>query len=247
MVRSANRFDRRAVVVKLTGAVVTSVVMLLAGSAAAQDVRNQQALAEKKQMLNFGVLLQQAVQNGAQQMTRQIRQVTPDARLMLSGPTGVTSYRLQLGPIFDVRVPGMMPNAAWTLTQFMRQPRPNSNGGLVTPTALTPGSTASATPPPSSPFVDPALLSDPDGVYTREVKNAIVETMVENSEALHIAPEEWLTVVAKDSAQPDPAVPSSQSDFHTIIFQIKGTDLADFREGRIAVDEAKKRVTIREE
>jgi hypothetical protein len=217
--------------------------MLLTGSLAAQDGQNQQALAEKKQMLNFGVLLQQAVQNGAQQMTRQIRQVTPDARLMLSGPTGVSSYRLQIGPIFDVRVPGMMPNAAWIVTQYMLPRRPG-----VTPTALTPGAGAPApSPPASSPFVDPALLSDPNAVYTREVQNAIIDTMVENSGALHIGADQWLTVVARDSAPPDPAVPSSQDDFHTIIFQVKGTDLADVHEGRITLDEAKKRVTIREE
>jgi len=237
--------------------VVTSVVMLLAGSAAAQDVRNQQTQAEKKQMLNFCALLQQAVTNGAQQLTRQIRQVTPDVRLMLSGPTGVSGYRLQIGPVFDVRVPGMTPNAAWILTQLIRgqpqrfrQPLPSQNGAAVTPTALTPGATASvAMPPPQSPFVDvdPALLSDPEAMYTREVQNAIMETMVENSEALHIAADQWLTVVARDSAQPDPAMPSSQDDFYTMIFQIKGSDLADFREKRITLEEAKKRVTLRAE
>ena len=98
-----------------------------------------------------------------------------------------------------------------------------------------------------SPFVDPALLSEPEAVYTREVKNAIIDTMVENSGALHIGADQWLTVVARDSAPPDPAVPSSQDDFHTIIFQIKGSDLADVREKRLTVDEAKKRVTVREE
>ena len=72
-------------------------------------------------------------------------------------------------------------------------------------------------------------------------------SVVENSEALHIAADQWLTVVARDSAQPDPAVPSSQDDFYTMIFQIKGSDLTDFREKRITLEEAKKRVTLRAE
>ena len=210
--------------------------------------------AMRKQMLTFNGVLQGAVRSGAEAMQQNVRQVTPDAILVLSGPAEVSSSRIpNLGPLFNVRVPGMRPNTAWALSIIMggkdNQGRGRQAGG-VRPTALLPDGTpvAGATPPaPSSPFVDPALLTDPDGVYTREVKGAIVDAMIENSSAMRIGANEFLTVVARDSAQPDPQVPSSQTDFHTITFQIKGADLMEIAEKGIALEEARQRVKITED
>jgi len=218
------------------------------------DVRGQQpgpqaqrpplsVAAMRKQMLTFNGVLQGAVRNGAEAMQQNVRQVTPDAVLVLSGPAEVSSSRIpNLGPLFNVRVPGMRPNTAWALRIMMNPP------GSVRPTSLSPdGTPRPAAPPAPSPYVDPALLTDPDGVYTREVKSAIVDAMIENSSAMRIGANEWLTVVARDSAQPDPQVPSSQTDFHTITFQIKGSELIDIAEKGIALEEARKRVKITED
>ena len=108
--------------------------------------------------------------------------------------------------------------------------------------------------PPSQPAfvgpsqVDQVVIDDPNESFTREVKEALVEAMIENSGPIAIGPEEYLVVAARDNARTDRlAVPSdAASDLHTIMIRIKGTDLAAFREGRIALDEARKRVQVRE-
>jgi len=96
--------------------------------------------------------------------------------------------------------------------------------------------------------IDPVIIDDPNEAFTREVKDALVEAMIENSGPIAIGVEEYLVVAARDNARTDRlAVPSdAASDLHTIMIRIKGSDLAAFREGRIAFDEAKKRVQVRE-
>jgi hypothetical protein len=96
--------------------------------------------------------------------------------------------------------------------------------------------------------VDQIVIDDPNEAFTREVKEALVEAMIENSGPIAIGPEEFLAVAARDNARTDRlAVPSdAASDLHTIMIRVKGSDLAAFREGRITMDEARKRVQVRE-
>ena len=96
--------------------------------------------------------------------------------------------------------------------------------------------------------VDPVILEDPNEAFTREVKEALVEAMIENSGPIAIGPEEYLVVAARDNARTDRlAVPTdAASDLHTIMIRVKGSDLAAFREGRINIEDAKKRVQVRE-
>jgi hypothetical protein len=95
-------------------------------------------------------------------------------------------------------------------------------------------------------IVDPALLLDPNEAYTREVKEALIDAMLENSGPLGIGAEEWLTVAARDNERGDRLVPGDAYDVMTIVFRIKGSDLADFRAGRISLEEARQRVDVRE-
>jgi hypothetical protein len=96
--------------------------------------------------------------------------------------------------------------------------------------------------------VDPVIIEDPNEAFTREVKDALVEAMIENSGPIAIGTEEYLVVAARDNARTDRlAVPSdAASDLHTIMIRIKGSDLAAFREGRMGIEETKKRVQVRE-
>jgi len=96
--------------------------------------------------------------------------------------------------------------------------------------------------------VDPVIIEDPNEAFTREVKDALVEAMIENSGPIAIGTEEYLVVAARDNARTDRlAVPSdAASDLHTIMIRVKGSDLAAFREGKITIEEAKKRVQVRE-
>jgi hypothetical protein len=73
-----------------------------------------------------------------------------------------------------------------------------------------------------------------------------VEAMLESSGPLNLGPDEWLTVAARDNVPNDPLVPGDSTDLKSVIFKIKGSDLAAFRSGQITQDEARKRVRAEE-
>jgi hypothetical protein len=78
------------------------------------------------------------------------------------------------------------------------------------------------------------------------VKSALIDAMVDNSGPLAIGPEEWLTVAARDNVQVDRFMPGDPSEVSTIVLQIRGSDLAAYRAGRLTLDEVRKRVIVRE-
>ena len=100
--------------------------------------------------------------------------------------------------------------------------------------------------PVAAPAVDSQVIEDPNAAYTREVSTAIVDAMIENSGPLPIAENEWLTVAARDNIRPDRLVPGDTSNISSIVFRIKGVDLAAFRAGRMALEEARKHVEIQQ-
>jgi hypothetical protein len=114
----------------------------------------------------------------------------------------------------------------------------------------TAGSTLAAqsvvTPAVAAPQVDPAVIEDPNGAYTREVIVAIIDAMIENSGPLPVGDNEWLTVAARDNVRPDRLVPGDMSNISSIVFRIKGSDLAAFRAGRMTLDDTRKRVEVKQ-
>ena len=55
---------------------------------------------------------------------------------------------------------------------------------------------------------------------------------------------EHLTIAARNGRPDRLAAPSDPSDAQTILFSIKGSDLAAFHEGRLTLDDARKKVQI---
>ena len=94
--------------------------------------------------------------------------------------------------------------------------------------------------------VDPLVIEDPNAAYTREVSAAIVDAMIENSGPLPIAENEWLTVAARDNLRPNRLVPGDISNISSIVFRIKGVDLAAYRAGRMTLEETRKHVEIKQ-
>ena len=90
-----------------------------------------------------------------------------------------------------------------------------------------------------------AILEDPGAVYTTEVKDALVDIMVDYGGALAVAPNEWLTVAARDQgvSRLQPGDPYESS---TIVVRIKGADLTAFRAGQIDREQTRGRVELRE-
>ena len=74
--------------------------------------------------------------------------------------------------------------------------------------------------------VDARVLDNPAEGYTREVKAALIDAMIENSGPLVLGPDEWLTVAARDNVPRDPLVPGDTCRLQYVIFRLKGSDLA---------------------
>ncbi len=109
-----------------------------------------------------------------------------------------------------------------------------------------PGAVTASQVAVTPPNVDSRVLENPAEGYTREVKAALIDAMIEHSGPLGLGPEEWLTVAARDNVPRDPLIPGDATDFSTIIFRMKGSDLAAFRGGRMTLEEARQKVEVRE-
>lgn len=98
----------------------------------------------------------------------------------------------------------------------------------------------------AAPLNGPLDLPNPNDAWTREVKAALIEAMLEHSNALEVADNEWLTVAARDNVPNDPRVPGGSTDFSTVILRVKGSDLAALHARKITLDEARTRVEVKE-
>jgi hypothetical protein len=193
---------------------------------------------------------------------------------MLTGVPEVRGFRLDgYGVFFDVEVPALRPPVTWPLRYMLRDTRDNQQmiselrammleseprqrerlAQVVrqleqqsqVPSALrNSGRIGAATVQGGQ--IDAAALDDPEEHYTREVKAALVDAMIENSGPIAIGADEWLTVAARDNVPRDPLIPTDAADTRTIIFRIRGSDLAAFRAGKMMLEEARKKVETRE-
>jgi hypothetical protein len=118
----------------------------------------------------------------------------------------------------------------------------DANRGPVTAAALVPSGVE-----PSRPAVDPSVVDDPESAYTREVKAALIDAMLTNSQGLGIEADERLTVVARDSVPNNPQFPADAIDSPAWIMSVKGSVLAAFRAGTISREEARKQVEVKEQ
>ena len=238
------------------------VVTLWAASAGAQSPAKSAELEQIKQRQRLSLMegvLERAVANGADNLMRQVKSVMPDVA-MLTGAPEVRGFRLDgYGVFFDVEVPALRPPIAWTL-RYVDGNRLAVNAALAQLRAMVLEQPVqerarletlvrqleqrNVSQGPSQ--VDPEVVRDPNEAYTRAVKEALVDAMIESSGHLNLGPEEWLTVAARDNVPNDPLVPGDATDLKSVIFKIKGSDLAAFRSGQLTLEKARERVLAEE-
>jgi hypothetical protein len=251
-------------------------VVLVAGAAGAQQQNDAEQIKGRQRISMMEGVLERAVSNGADNMLRQMKAMMPDAPMLTGVPEVRGFRLDGYGVFFDVEVPALRLPVTWPLrymrrdnleamrlaqelravmvdidprqrdklAQLVRQLESQAQGpaGLRTVGGV-PG--ANAVPAPGAAVAD-ASLDDPNEHYTREVKSALVDAMIENSGPIALGAEEWLTVAARDNVPRDPLIPSDVADFSTVIFRLKGSDLAAFRAGRLTLDEVRRKVEVRE-
>jgi hypothetical protein len=94
---------------------------------------------------------------------------------------------------------------------------------------------------------DKLWVKDPNRAYTEAVQNAIIGAMIDYSGPMRLGSGEWLTVGARDNEHRDSLAPQDPAEeVVTVLLQMKGSDLAEYRAGAITRDELRRRVMIRE-
>lgn len=90
-----------------------------------------------------------------------------------------------------------------------------------------------------------SYLQDPNRAYTEAVTRALVDAMLDYSVPLAIGPDQWLTVAARDNEPRDTLAPQDPfEEVVTMIYRIKGSDLMEYRSGKITKEDARKRVVV---
>lgn len=126
-----------------------------------------------------------------------------------------------------------------------------SSAALVRPEAVAPAvpspSPGTPVPPSDPPGPDLVWLMDTNRRYTEEVQRALIDAMLDFSAPMSISNDEWLTVAARDNERRDTLAPQDPyEEVVTVLLRIKGSDLRDYRAGRIDKEEARKRVRVGE-
>jgi len=117
-----------------------------------------------------------------------------------------------------------------------------ATAGQPGPTAVQASNTAPAGGAVSAPVNDP-VFNNPDEAYRTEIREALIDAMLEHSRSLAVGPGEWLTVAARRSDnRPRLGI---DTDAGTVVLSVKGSDLSAFLSGEITPQQARSRIEVR--
>ena len=141
---------------------------------------------------------------------------------------------LQVAPVSLTPAPPVMPGAR-TLT----------GSAAIAPDSA-PSTPATSPPAPSGPapgIADP-ILDDPVEAFHSEIRDALMNAMLDHGAALRLAPTDLFTIAARGSDDRTVLGPLND-DAQTIMISVAGSDLIAYLSGQIGRDEARQRMTVR--
>jgi hypothetical protein len=246
----------------MRAACVAAGLTLAAGPALAQAPSKEDDQVKTRQRIStMEGVLERAVSNGAENLLRQVRTVMPDAP-MLSGVPQVRGFKLDgYGVFFDVEVPALRLPVTWPLRYLIEDNRAAVTAALAELRTMIADQPARerdrfemlaqrlesrAVMPRATPRQADPVITEPDVAYTNAVREALIDAMIENSGPIPVGADEWLSVAARDNAPRDPLMPGDTAGLNTLIFRVKGSDLAAYRAGKMTLDEARRLVQVQE-
>jgi hypothetical protein len=127
------------------------------------------------------------------------------------------------------------------------QQRVANRSGDVTVSAQGANAEAKVAPGAGLEPVEKAWAQDPNRAYTESVQRALIDAMLDYSPPMALPPDQWLTVAARDNERRDTLAPQDPfEEVVTVLLKIKGSDLQEYRSGKILKDEARRRVKVGE-
>jgi hypothetical protein len=114
------------------------------------------------------------------------------------------------------------------------------------PASVPAGRPASAAPAPAAAdaAAADAILDDPVEAFRAEIRDALMNAMLDHGAALRLAPGDLLTIAARGSDDRSMLGPLN-NDAQTIMITVRGADLTAYLSGQIGRDDARQRMTVR--
>lgn len=231
---------------------------------------------QRQQIAQMEGALQLAVVHGADLMYAQFRNILPDRPRLGSQPRVSGFTLPNYGTVFTVDVPMVQLPLLWEVyvrdaamqLQQMRRQWSGMSPGRERDQLLeainraerelgmdaAPATEERRNGPNGAPAIRAGSTStfiekdadDPTTVYSREVKEALIDAMLTNSQGLSIGPDEWLTIMAM-ARETNSSAPGASVETSRGIIRVKGSVLTAYRSGTITKEEARNQVEIREQ
>ena len=128
-------------------------------------------------------------------------------------------------------------------------PMPIPAGGDQNPAIFAGATKAGAVAPdPPAPSSPPRPMSAPppdlQEIYHADIRDTLMDAMLDHGRALGIGPEEWFTIAARSNDDRPPLLPAD-TESRTVVITVKGADLNAFLGGQISREEARSRMDVR--
>ena len=202
----------------------------------------------KPQVMIYESALRQAVDGAGQKLAMRAQAVAPQVVLEPDRVPDVRGIHLpDYGFYFDVLIPDINPVALRVIDMMRKNPlTPPLSMPVGTATArqdqkvsatkVVEGDPMTATPAPT------LATFEPTKDYSAFSREAILDALVDLSGILPIKADEWLTISASGFPIANVNPLYQQSANRKLMVKIKGSDLLEFRQGKISRDEAKARI-----
>ncbi len=220
---------------------------VVGGMAAAQTPTPPADEAVKRAVVVYEAALKGAVAVGGQKLAQQTAISFPEVTLT-TAPSLVRSHRLPgYGLLFDVQAPNI--EASAIVIDMLRTSREGVRSGAPAPR---PGPAPGPAMPvaqgrvgpaggviEADPMTAPAGGFDANALYSANVREALIDAMLDSSGVLKLGDQEHLTISASgiDSPNANPLYRERK-----LILTITGADLNAFQQNRITRDQAKERI-----
>ena len=212
--------------------------------------------------LRMQQLLEEAVTRGVQVVEQQLPTVAPQL-LFFAGPVQARGFVLDgHGMFFDVEYPVVRRSLLWSMSaldgmdvgmsaalrdlraRMLSLPEGPGQAGLQAIAEMEAQLYGSRPSPASASPSGMQLASDvdPREIYVSALPGELTNAVVAFGSSLGVGGDEWLVVAARDGrGRADPRLVGPR---RTLRLRIKGHDLDALRQGRLTVEEARRRVEI---
>jgi hypothetical protein len=225
-------------------ALIVSSLLAVGSVAWAQQADPKPPDPVKPQVQTMEMVLRTAVQTGSQNFAQLASKIAPSVVITPGEPATVTGVAAHNGDetlyLFHVQVPLLWQTSVQMMNLYLNRGQGQRSGG---PETVADRGTISAATPPADPMAaSPAVSTfDPERQYSIQVRDALVDALLDNSGVLPVGTGDLLVITAA-GADEIGTNPLYRPTTNKLVLQIRGADLADLRQGRISREEARRRI-----